>query len=116
MKSLLIIAHGSRAEGPKIEIAELVDLVSAHNYDRKGFAFLELATPSIQEKIAEEASKGTKSITIVPYFLNNGKHVSRDLPKIISDMREKYPDMEFTTTSYFGENKALLSSLITKLI
>ena len=87
MKSLLIVAHGSRRSASNEEVAKLAKLVSQQSqntYDHVQCAFLELAKPSIPEGILDCVEKGSTYIAVLPYFLAAGRHVIEDIPHEVS--------------------------------
>ena len=83
MKSLLIVAHGSRRAASNDEVRALSERVARQAgdaYRRVECAFLELAEPSIPDGIQAEIDAGAVDITVVPYFLSAGRHVAEDIP------------------------------------
>ncbi len=52
-------------------------------------AFLEVF-PLLSDAIAKLAAAGAEEILVLPYFLTPGIHLQRDLPKIVSELEEKY--------------------------
>jgi len=87
MKSLLIVAHGSRRSASNEEVVRLADSVAQkpqNTFDHVQCAFLELAKPSIPEGILDCVEKGSTHIAILPYFLAAGRHVIEDIPHEVS--------------------------------
>ena len=87
MKSLLVVAHGSRRAESNDEIRSLTEKVSqrcADRFDRVECAYLELAEPLIPDAIRSLADDGAKSVLVVPYFLARGAHVASDIPEPVS--------------------------------
>ena len=126
MRSLLLIAHGSRREASNDEVRELTKQL--RNYAAKkgdgskplfeyvDCAFLELAPPSIPEGIHMCVSKGATEITVLPYFLSAGRHVSEDIPAEVDSVREKYPDVEIKITDYLGSSAGICELLLSLTI
>lgn len=105
MKSLLIVAHGSRREESNIEIQRLAEKVAARMpfvIDDVLVAFLEFASPSIDEAINSCLTRGVKEIIVLPYFLSAGNHVVKDIPREINKAMEKWPDKKITVLPYIG--------------
>ncbi|MBL1142331.1 MAG: CbiX/SirB N-terminal domain-containing protein [Proteobacteria bacterium] len=105
MKTLIIIAHGSRREESNIEVKELTEKVKGladSEYDYIAHAYLEMAEPSLTQAIDNCINNGAKNITVFPYFLNSGKHLKRDIPEIIIASEKKYPDCIFRVTACIG--------------
>lgn len=84
MKSLVIVAHGSRREHSNNEVLELTASLQnkiQNEYPIIETAFLELASPSIEEAIDKCIKQGATDIKILPYFLSAGIHVHQDIPQ-----------------------------------
>ncbi|OED36337.1 hypothetical protein AB833_27310 [Chromatiales bacterium (ex Bugula neritina AB1)] len=105
MKSLLLIAHGSRREASNEEIRELTIKLRQHpsnNADNTSCAFLELAEPSIPEGIQSCIDNGAKTIVVYPYFLSKGRHVTEDIPAEVARKKLEYPEIDIFIAGYFG--------------
>lgn len=105
MKYLLLVAHGSRREESNREIAELAARLAGiadDHFDEVLHAYLELAEPSIPEAIDASITAGATEVTVVPYFLSAGRHVSEDIPAIVSAKQAEYPDHSIRIAPYLG--------------
>ena len=105
MKSLLIVAHGSRREGSNQEVIELANRVAqqpGHDFDQVSAAFLEIALPSIPEGLEQCVKQGASEVVIFPYFLAAGRHVVDDIPEEAEKIATKYPNVKFIITEYLG--------------
>ena len=109
MKSLIIIAHGSRKETSNIEVIDIVNQIknSKTSYTLVESAFLEFASPSIEDSVKKSIDLNLIEIYIYPYFLNSGKHVTSDIPDTIKILKLKYPQVNFTILPHFGESKKI---------
>ena len=108
MNALIILAHGSRRQESNKEIVVLtteVKAISADKYDIIEYAYLELAEPSLLQCIDNIINEGASSITIFPYFLNSGNHVTRDIPAIIETAAVQYPECRFDVSTFIGMHK-----------
>lgn len=105
MKSLVIVAHGSRRQASNDEVRELssrIESLTGESFDQVKTAFLELAEPSIPGGIEQCIEKGAKEIIVLPYFLSAGRHVTEDIPGEVDTVRNKYPDVSIKITPYLG--------------
>lgn len=110
MKSLLIVAHGSRREASNEEVRGLSTAVSARldgRYDRCACAFLELAEPDIPGAIAREVEAGATEVVCFPYFLSAGRHVVEDVPALVEAARRRHPAVRITLERYLGAQNAM---------
>jgi sirohydrochlorin ferrochelatase len=119
MKSLLVIAHGSRREASNDEIRELTERITEKagaNFDLIVPAFLELAEPSIPEGIKICAEKGATEILVMPYFLSAGRHVAEDIPGEVDSVRDHYPDVNIRILPYLGSLEVIPDIMIEQAI
>jgi len=118
MQALLLIAHGSRLNASNNEVNELVQSLKPQlnsKFDLVKAAFLELCEPSIGSAIDEIIDSGGKNIVVLPYFLNQGRHVSEDVPGEIALKQSQYPNIIITTLPYFGRSEEIVG-LLAKLV
>ena len=115
MEALLLIAHGSRRQQSNDEVTELADrLRDACNasYQIVHAGFLELASPSIGEGIAQCIDDGASRVTVLPYFLNSGRHVVEDIPEIVGQAKAQHPNIDIITAPHLGASALMVDLLI----
>lgn len=115
MKSLLLVAHGSRRIESNAEIAALTLRLADKAQSQFGIiehAFLELAEPLIPNGIQRCIDRGATSVSVVPYFLARGTHVAEDIPEQVAIKQEEHPDMDIHITDYLGTSDELVDVLI----
>jgi len=114
MKGLIIIAHGSKKELSNNEFISFVQQIAKQETQYKSVepAFLEIATPSIQEVTKSLLEQNIDDIYYYPYFLNSGKHVTRDIPKIVEELKEKYKEKNFTLLDHFGKSQKIVDIVL----
>lgn len=115
MKALLLIAHGSNRQISNDEIRTLTNKLkpkAQQDFDYIDCVFLELAEPSIPEGIEQCIATGAKEITLLPYFLSEGKHVAEDIPTIVAEKQKEHPDIEMNISAYLGQSPAIEKLLL----
>ena len=115
MHILLLVAHGSRREESNIEIESLSEKISkfeSKEFDKVMPAFLEFASPSISEAIKDCAEVGATKVTILPYFLSAGVHITRDIPNEITEASKGNPGLEIKVANYFGSRDEIAQILL----
>ena len=115
MNALLLVAHGSRRRQSNEEVTLLAEKLrqSCHqDYTIVHSAFLELASPSIPEGIEHCIKEGATRITVLPYFLNSGRHVVEDVPEIVADATKLHPDVDIIIAPHLGASSLLVAVLI----
>lgn len=115
MKSLLIIAHGSRRQASNDEIRELADRVRqqpGQPFSDVSVAFLELASPGIDEALTCCVERGFTDITVLPYFLAAGRHVVEDIPAQLQQFQARHPQLTLQATEHFGASALLPPTIL----
>ncbi len=105
MNGFILVAHGSRRAAANEEIAAFAQSLTttiAGNFELMGHAYWELAEPSLEQAIDQQVAAGATDIRLFPYFLAEGKHVVKDLPSVLVQKREQYPDVNFTLLPHLG--------------
>ena len=118
MKALIILAHGSRRKESNLEVQKLSNQVK--KLTRKEFeivdcAFLEVTKPSLIDLVEKIISKNVSEITVFPYFLNSGVHITTDIPNIIENARAKHPSCKFILCPPIGAYKNMPELVIKQL-
>ena len=116
MKSLLVVAHGSRRQASNTEVRELVGQLRTleHEYERIECAFLELAEPSIPDGLRQLIESGSSEVVLMPYFLSAGRHVVTDIPGEIDIVRGEHPAVTIHLAPYLGAAPGIASMLLSQ--
>ena len=115
MKSLLLVAHGSRREASNEEVRQLTTQLAAHagnRYQSVSCAFLELAEPSIPDGIEACIKQGAEEVIVLPYFLSAGRHVHEDIPHEIAGKQQEYPEIPIRQAPYLGSAEGITELLL----
>ena len=119
MEIILIAGHGSpRKEANNLEhVASLL-----HNTIHPGCrdacvrtAYLQFAKPDIMEAINSCVNDGANRIIIHPYFLSSGMHVTADIPAIVKEAGEKFPNVEFIYTEPLGVHNKMAHIVLERI-
>ena len=105
MKSLLIVAHGSRRDASNDEVRILATEVAKRLQlptEQVQVAFLELALPSIETAFDECFQRRVNEVSVLPYFLASGSHVASDVPREIAAAQLKWPDKTIRVLPHIG--------------
>lgn len=115
---IVMVAHGSKRAESNEEFIQLVEKISLDNimdFDDVKYAFLEFATPSIKNTIEKMCTHSIDEIYIYPYFLNSGKHVTVDIPTIITQMQESCKNIKIELMTHFGKSETIFSIISSDL-
>ena len=111
MRTVLIVAHGSRERSANLEFARLVGKYrKRHPGWNISHAFLELAKPSIPEALGSLAAR-SKEITVLPLFLFMAKHVKKNIPEILGTFQKDHPRVRVRLARPLGPDPLLLDIL-----
>lgn len=108
---VVLVAHGSRATAANQahrELAAALDQVVAPSVVG---AFMELAEPSVGDAIATAAREGATTVAVLPYFLHPGRHQELDIPRLVADAAELFPDVSIGLLEAFGSDPAVVELL-----
>jgi sirohydrochlorin ferrochelatase len=114
--AVVLLGHGSREPAARqyfLDLAEAVQSPSGSEFVEP--AFLELCGPTFPETIATCAARGADRVVVVPVFLHPGRHVVRDVPRLVAEARAAYPQMEVLLAASLGDHPAL-RPLVTDLV
>jgi len=111
---LIIMAHGSRKFEANQEFKQLTQAIAQreHGYAAVKPCFLELTTPTLSDAIEESVTEGHSQFDIYPLFFNQGNHVTKDIPRQMKQLEEKYPQCHFNRLEYFGLYKDLSEQVL----
>lgn len=111
-RALVLFAHGARDSRWAEPFRRLQEIVRSQSPQLVvELAFLELMSPRLPELTAALAEQGVAEVTVVPVFLGQGGHVMRDLPGIVDELRQTYPDMQFHVAGAVGEDDSVLRAM-----
>lgn len=114
MKSILLIAHGSRRQASNDEVRALAEQMRSQSDDDTIIeaAFLELAEPSIPDGIQLCIDQGAEQVTVLPYFLSAGRHVAEDIPNEVKIKQDEHPGLDIHISDYLGSSASLQQTLL----
>lgn len=111
-RAIVLFAHGSRDPLWHRPIQAVADAIALRAPATPvACAYLELSTPDLPTTCAALIGQGTKVLTIVPMFLGVGKHAREDLPTLLAQLRQRWPEVEFQLQAAVGENPRLIELL-----
>lgn len=111
-KVLILFAHGARSASWAEPFQRLQNLLQTSQPQlRVELAFLELMSPQLPELVKQLQADFHKDISIVPIFLGQGGHVIRDLPLIVEQLRQDYPQVNLKLAQAAGEDISVLQAI-----
>jgi len=109
MRSILLIDHGSVRDEANQMLAAAADLLQQTVGDAAlvRYAHMELAEPTIAQGFAECVHAGATEVIAFPYMLSPGKHVTRDVPRLVAEAAREFPNVAYRVTEAFGVHEKL---------
>jgi sirohydrochlorin ferrochelatase len=109
MRSILLIDHGSvrgEANHMLVCVANLLQHMVGDGVLVR-HAHMELAEPSIAQGFADCVRAGATDVVAFPYMLSPGKHVTRDIPRLVAEAAAAFPQVSYRVTEAFGVSEKL---------
>jgi len=109
MRSILLIDHGSVRDEANQMLVAAADLLQQTVGDAAlvRYAHMELAEPTIAQGFAACVRAGATEVIAFPYMLSPGKHVTRDVPRLVAEAAREFPDIPYRVTEAFGVHEKL---------
>jgi len=112
MQAVILFAHGSRDPLWHLPMQAVQERVARqHPQKPVTCAYLELSQPDLPTAVNDLVKLGATNIRVVPMFLGVGKHVRHDLPQMMAELEQQYPEVTFECQSAVGEHPDLLDLL-----
>ena len=110
--ALVLFAHGSRDPEWVRAFEPLRDMVSRETpHLQVVLAYLESATPDLDDCIRTLAADGITAIRVLPLFLAMGKHLRSDIPAIAARVKLEYPELNIEFLPALGEAPEFVAAL-----
>lgn len=105
---VILFAHGSRDPLWRLPIDAVARrMLEQHPQRVVACAFLELTRPDLPETVEQLMMQGVTRVRIVPMFLGVGRHAREDLPALVDQLVQAYPQMHFELMPPIGEHPAM---------
>ena len=114
--AVIILGHGSKNSSSGDPLRQVAGQVKKlGSYEIVEYAFLQHCDPAPQNAIESCVRQDADRIVIVPFFMQPGAHVARDIPALAEQARRKYPAVDILVTDFAGSHP-LMTKIITDLV
>lgn len=111
-RAVVLFAHGSRDAAWRAPIeAVAAQVLAMEPATVVRCAYLEWSEPDLASAVADLAGRGVNYMVVLPLFLGVGKHAREDLPRMVAELRDQYPNVEFDLRPAVGEDPRLIEVL-----
>jgi uroporphyrin-III C-methyltransferase len=113
---ILIVGHGSRRAEANDDVRQAARSIG----ERGGFAlvepaFLEIEHPRVAEGFTRLVAQGTREVIVHPYFLSPGRHTRGDLPREVSEVAARHPDVGYHITESLSAHPLVIEASIERI-
>jgi sirohydrochlorin ferrochelatase len=112
MKAVILLGHGSRVPGAGDDMEKAARMLKEkYPLGRVVSCHMSRLGPHFPETLAACVSQGAKEVVVIPYFLNMGLHIRLDIPEMMQEEAEKYPDVKLVYGKHLGFDEAFVDIL-----
>ncbi len=114
---VIVVDHGSRRAESNESLEEVARLFAGRfpGTPIVEAAHMELAMPDIAAAYDACVRRGAKRVVILPFFLAQGKHWTRDIPSLTSQAAGKHPGTSYQIAEPLGIDDLILDLLKKRL-
>lgn len=115
--AVVIVGHGSLRPGAGSDLVRLAAHITAAGVGLTARpAFLSLSRPTLLEALAHHSARGSREVTVVPYFLTFGRSLRADLTVLLNQARSVYPQLRLRTAAPLGDHPMLARLLLQRAL
>ena len=111
--AIILLAHGSpdpRWKEPFEKI--VVRLEEKLGKNNIKLAYMDFIKPTFEDTVKELFNENINQIKLLPLFMAGGGHVDRDIPKLVSSAKKRFPKIEVDILPPIGEHTEVSSVMI----
>ena len=114
--AVIILGHGSRSGGADDAIQRIVtEVKKVGGYEIVEHAFLQHVPPPPQKALENCIRQHAEKIVIVPFFMQPGAHVTKDIPAFVEKAKKQHPNIEIMVTDFAGSHP-LMTEIVLDLV
>ncbi|WP_026477228.1 sirohydrochlorin chelatase [Alkaliphilus transvaalensis] len=113
-RGLFVLAHGSKAKEADEILVQLMEKLQKNldqQFHELGWGSLQISRPTVAEGLETLAQKNVTEIVIVPMFIFQGNHVKYDIPEVLTELKDKYPHINFIMGDHIGADDRMVDIL-----
>ena len=100
---VIVLAHGSKRKTANDGLLKVVEMLRAMNrWDVVEPAFLQFASPTLEDVALKLAQDGCTRIVVIPLLLFTGQHVASDIPEELERVKKAHQKVEFIYANNIG--------------
>ena len=99
----ILLAHGSRDKHWCETFTQGLGSIEQLLNKPASLAFMEMASPSLEQVIEREYAAGTRHFSITPLFLAAGRHLLVDVPQQLEELKTQFGGSSFSLHQPLGQ-------------
>ncbi|SCX80547.1 sirohydrochlorin chelatase [Alkaliphilus peptidifermentans] len=118
-RGLLILVHGSKSKEADEITKELIRKLKhklSDEFQEVAYGALQISSPSVEEGIDNLVENEMEEIIVVPMFIFQGVHVKSDIPDVMENIKNKYPQINIKLGKHIGADDRLVEILYSRAI
>ena len=116
MNGILILAHGSKRQETEKILDSLVRKVKAKTGEELVYpAYLQFSEQNLETGIERLIAQGASNIRIMPMFLFDGIHVTRDIPGELAEIMSKHPGVSVKMSRHIGDDDRIADIIVDRI-
>ena len=111
-RGIALFAHGSRDAQWNAPIEAVAQCMRELAPDVPvACAYLELTAPDLPQAVQALCAQGVTHLTVWPMFLGMGRHVRQDLPRLLGELRRRWPALHIEQAPPIGSHPSVVLAL-----
>ena len=95
--------HGSKKKESNDMLETFAEMYrKASGRDLVEVAHMEIAEPTIPQALVRCVEYGATKVVVAPYFLSPGRHIQKDIPRIVGEAAKKFPGVDIEIADPIG--------------
>jgi sirohydrochlorin cobaltochelatase len=107
---LVLVAHGSHRPEWRAAVERVVQEAQRKLGERRSvrLAYMDCTAPTVLDVVAEAMSEDLARVRVLPLFLADEGHVSRDVRPLVDQVRHAYPGLDVEMLPAMGQHPAFV--------
>lgn len=115
-KGVLLLGHGSKLKEANDTLRQVAKSVEARlNGAPVEAGFLQIESPGFQQAFDALVERGANDVTVMPYFLYSGLHVTKDLPEEMENAGQRHPSVKTVLAKSLGFHDKLIEITLERI-
>ena len=112
LRGVVLFGHGSRDPQWHAPLQAVARRVAAQSPAlHVTCAFLELTTPDLATAVQTLVNAGVAHIRVLPLFLGVGRHAREDLPRLVAEVQDQWPNISIDLRRAVGTDSRVIDLL-----